>query len=146
MTGLGPLRTRLQRSAGRGLTKFVGREREMEALKHAAEQAKAGHGQIAAAMAEPGVGKSRLFYEFKVTSQAGWMVLETFSVSHGKASAYLPVIDLLRNYFRIAGEDDERTRREKVTGRVLALDRSLEDALPYLFSLLRIVEGDDPLA
>ena len=86
VTGLGPLRTRLQRSAGRGLTKFVGREREMEALKHAAEQAKAGHGQIVAAMAEPGVGKSRLFFEFKATSQSGWMVLETFSVSHGKAS------------------------------------------------------------
>ena len=77
VTGLGPLRTRLQRSAGRGLTKFVGREREMEALKHAAEQAKAGHGQIVAAMAEPGVGKSRLFFEFKATSQSGWMVLET---------------------------------------------------------------------
>jgi class 3 adenylate cyclase len=61
VTGLGPLRTRLQRSAGRGLTKFVGREREMEVLKHTAEQAKAGHGQIAAAMADAGVGKSRLF-------------------------------------------------------------------------------------
>jgi len=87
VTGLGPLRTRLQRSAGRGLTKFVGRQREMEAMKHAAEQAKAGHGQIVAAMAEPGVGKSRLLFEFKATSQSGWMVLETFSVSHGKASA-----------------------------------------------------------
>src|SRR6266851_2850130 len=65
VTGLGPLRTRLQRSAGRGLTKFVGREREMEALKHAAELAKSGRGQIVAAMAEPGVGKSRLFFEFK---------------------------------------------------------------------------------
>src|SRR5215467_8847214 len=86
VTGLGPLRTRLQRSAGRGLTKFVGREREMEALKHAAEQAKAGRGQIVAVMAEPGVGKSRLFYEFKATSQSGWMVLETFSISHAKAS------------------------------------------------------------
>jgi hypothetical protein len=64
-------------------------------------------------MAEPGVGKSRLFFEFKATSAAGWMVLETFSISHGKASAYLPVIDLLRNYFKIANEDDERTRREK---------------------------------
>src|SRR5216683_1218796 len=85
LTGLGPLRTRLQRSAGRGLTKFVGREREMEALKHAAEQAKAGRGQIVAAMAEPGVGKSRLFFEFKATSQSGRMVLETFPVSHGKA-------------------------------------------------------------
>jgi class 3 adenylate cyclase/tetratricopeptide (TPR) repeat protein len=146
VTGLGPLRTRLQRSAGRGLTKFVGREREMDALKYAAEQAKGGRGQIVAAMAEPGVGKSRLFFEFKATSQSGWMVLETFSVSHGKASAYLPVIDLLRNYFRMANEDDERTRREKVTGRVVTLDRSLEDTLPYLFSLLGIVEGDDLLA
>ena len=95
VTGLGPLRTRLQRSAGRGLSQFVGREREMEALKYAAEQAKGGRGQIVAAMAEPGVGKSRLFYEFKVRSAAGWMVLEGFSVSHGKASAYLPVIELL---------------------------------------------------
>ncbi len=146
VTGLGPLRTRLQRAAGRGLTKFVGREREMEALKHAAEQARGGRGQIAAAMAEPGVGKSRLFFEFRATSQSGWMVLEAVSVSYGKASAFLPVIDLLHSYFRIAREDDERTRREKVTGRIIALDRSLEDTLPYLLSLLGIVEGDDPLA
>ncbi len=117
----------------------------MDALKHAADQAKAGHGQIVAAVAEPGVGKSRLFFEFKATSAAGWMVLETFSISPGKASAYLPVIDLLRNYFDISPTDDERKRREKATGRVLALDRSLEDTLPYLFSLLGIVEGDDPL-
>src|SRR6266851_5106745 len=127
VTGLGPLRTRLQRAVGRGLTKFVGREREMEALKHAAEQAKGGHGQVVAAMAEPGIGKSRLFYEFKATSQSGWMLLETFSVSHGKASAYLPIIDLLRNYFRIASEDDERTRREKVAGKITILDRASED-------------------
>jgi predicted ATPase len=74
---------------------FVGREREMDALRHALEQAKAGHGQIVAAIAEPGVGKSRLFYEFKAISQSGCMVLEALSVSHDKASAYLPVIDLL---------------------------------------------------
>jgi hypothetical protein len=80
VTGLGPLRTRLQRSAGRGLTKFVGRERELDALRHAAELARQGHGQIAAAVAEAGTGKSRLFFEFKATSAAGWMVLETFSV------------------------------------------------------------------
>ncbi len=73
VTGLGPLRTRLQRSAGRGLTKFVGREREMDAMKAAAEQREAGHGQIVAAMAEAGTGKSRLFYEFKARiSPAGW--------------------------------------------------------------------------
>ncbi len=146
VTGLGPLRTRLQRAAGRGLTKFVGREREMDALKHAADQAKSGRGQIVAAMAEPGVGKSRLYFEFKAKNQSGWIVLETVSVSHGKASAYLPVLDLLHGYFKIASGDDERTRREKVAGRIAILDRSLEDTLPYLFSLLGIVESNDPLA
>ena len=58
VTGLGPLRTRLQRAASGGLTKFVGRQREMDALRHALEQVKAGHGQVVAAMADPGVGYS----------------------------------------------------------------------------------------
>jgi class 3 adenylate cyclase len=146
VTGLGPLRTRLQRAVGRGLTKFVGREREMEALKHAAEQAKSGRGQIVAAMAEPGVGKSRLFFEFRATSQSGWMVLETFSISHGKASAYLTIIELLNNYFEIEPDDDARKRREKVTRKVVMLGHALEDSLPYLFSLLDIAEGGDSLA
>ena len=146
VTGLGPLRTRLQRSAGRGLTKFVGREREMEAMRAAADRAISSRGQIVAAMADAGTGKSRLYFEFKAKNQSGWRVLETFSVSHGKASAYLPVLDLLHGYFKIIGEDDPRTRREKVAGRIALLDRALEDTLPYLFSLLGIVEGDDPLA
>jgi class 3 adenylate cyclase/predicted ATPase len=143
--GLGPLRTRLQRAAGRGLTKFVGREPEMEALRHAEDLAQQGHGQIVAAMAEPGVGKSRLFFEFKVRNQSGWMVLEAFSVSHGKATAYLPVLELLNSYFGISDEDDAQKRREKVSGRVVMLDRALEDTLPYLFALLGLNEGDDPL-
>ncbi|MGA7761539.1 MAG: hypothetical protein WCA59_07300 [Candidatus Binataceae bacterium] len=69
----------------------------MEALKHAAEQARSGHGQILAAMAEEGTGKPRLFYEFKVKNQSGWMELEAFSVSHGKASAYLPVLAAIKH-------------------------------------------------
>jgi class 3 adenylate cyclase/predicted ATPase len=146
VTGLGPLRTRLQRAAGRGLTKFVGREREMEALLHAADRASSGHGQVVAAMADAGTGKSRLFFEFKARNQSGWMVLEAFSVSHGKASAYFPVLDLLHSYFRINAEDDVRTRREKVNGRIVTLDPGLEDTRPYLFGLLGIVEDDDPLA
>ncbi|HXZ88036.1 MAG TPA: adenylate/guanylate cyclase domain-containing protein [Candidatus Binataceae bacterium] len=146
VTGLGPLRTRLQRAAGRGLTKFVGREREMEALKHALEQAANGHGQIVGAMGDPGVGKSRLFFEFKAVAQSGCLVLEAYSVSHGKASAYLPVTELLREYFRIVPEDDPRQRRRKVIGRVLELDRSLEETLPYVFALLGVQEADDALA
>ena len=93
-----------------------------------------------------GLGKSRLFYEFKATAQSGCLVLETFSLSHGKASAYLPITELLNKYFEIEAEDDARKRREKITGRVLTLDRMLEDALPYLFALLGVEETFDALA
>ena len=101
VTGLGPLRTRLQRAAGRGLTKFVGREREMEALEHAAEQAKAG--PRADRRGDGGAGGRQVAPVLRVQGDvaSGWMVLETFSVSHGKASAYLPLIDLLHDYFDI---------------------------------------------
>jgi class 3 adenylate cyclase/predicted ATPase len=142
--GAGLLRTRLQVTATRrGLTRFVGRQTEVEQLQRALNQAKAGHGQLIGVMGEPGLGKSRLFYEFKLLSQSGCLVLEAYSVSHGKASPYLPVIELLRSYFALTAEDDERTRREKITGKVLTLDRNLEDTLPYLFSLLGI---EDPTA
>src|SRR5712692_6086076 len=143
--GVGPLRTRLQVAARRGLVRFVGRQSEMEQMRQALESAKAGHGQIVGVMGEPGVGKSRLFYEFKLLSQRGCLVLETFSVSHGKAYPYLPLIDLLKNYFQLAPHDDERRRREKITGRVLTLARSLEDTLPYLFFLLGTSEPTSSL-
>jgi predicted ATPase len=92
------------------------------------------------------VGKSRLFFEFRAAVQSGCLVLEAYSVSHGKASAYLPVIDLLKSYFEIVPEDDERKRREKAAGKVVILDRTLEDTLPCVYSLLGISESDDPLA
>ncbi len=144
--GVGQLRTRLQVSAvRRGLTRFVGRQSEMEQLQRTLAQAKAGHGQIVGAMGEPGLGKSRLFYEFKLLSLSGCLALEAYSVSHGKATAYLPVIELLKSYFDIQASDDERKRREKVGGKVLMLDRSLEDTLPYLFALLGIEEQPSSL-
>src|SRR5262245_8652036 len=144
--GVGPLRTRLQVAARRGLVRFVGRQGELEQMKKALELTRAGHGQIVGVMGEPGVGKSRLFYEFKLLSQRGCLMLETFSVSHGKAYPYLPLIELLKNYFQITLQDDERQRREKLTGKVLTLDRSLEDTLPYLFFLLGIAEPTSPLS
>jgi len=146
VTGPGPLRTRLQRSAARGYTRFIGRQREMETIKHAAELAKTGQGQIVASVAEPGVGKSRLLYEFRVKQQSEWMVLEALSISHDKASAYLPMIDLLHGYFGIRADDDLRARREKVNGKIVTLDPTLEGTRAYLFGLLGLVDGDDPLA
>jgi hypothetical protein len=143
--GKGPLRTRLQVAERRGLTRFVGRDAELAQMRSALEAARQAHGQIVAVMGEPGVGKSRLFFEFKAVAQSGCLILEAYSVSHGRASAYLPVIELLRDYFRIIPEDDPRQRRQKVIGRVLELDRSFESILPYLFTLLGIQEGEDPL-
>src|SRR5712692_3712217 len=144
--GVGPLRTRLQVAARRGLTRFVGRQHELEQVKRAFAQAQSGQGQIVGVVGEPGVGKSRLFHEFVAVTgrsplpQSSCLILETFSVSHSKAYPYLPLIDLLKNYFQIAPQDDERRRREKITGRVLTLERSLEDTLPYLFTLFGIAE------
>jgi len=106
--GTGPLRTRLQVAARRGLTRFVGRQPELEQIRRAFEQAKNGHGQIVGVVGEPGVGKSRLFHEFVAVTgrsplpQSSCLILETFSVSHSKAYPYLPLLDLLKNYFQIA--------------------------------------------
>ena len=140
--GAGPLRTRLQMSARRGLTRFVGRQRELDQMKQALEQSRLGHGQIVGVMGEPGLGKSRLFHEFKRSIPSDSLILEAFAVSHGSTSPYLPVIELLKTYFDITPEDDDRKRREKVNGKVLTLDRSLEDIVPYLFALLGIEESE----
>lgn len=144
--GLGALRTRLQLAAHRGLARFVGRQVELDHLHQALDKAKAGHGQVVAVAGEAGVGKSRLFHEFKEGSRRGCLVLETFSVSHGKAFAYFPLIELLKSYFQITALDDERRCREKVMGKTLTLERSFEDLVPYLLYLLGIGEGSSALA
>jgi class 3 adenylate cyclase len=143
ITGAGPVRSRLQAAAARGLTRFVGRTAEFETLCQALERAGAGHGQVVALVGEPGVGKSRLFWEFTHSRRTvDWLILESGSVSYGKATAYLPVIDLLKAYFNIEDRDDVRKIREKVTGKLLTLDKSLEPTLPAFLTLLD-VEVDD---
>ena len=161
VTGLGPLLTHFQLSARRGLTKFVGREREIAEMRRALALALGGHGQIVAVVAEAGTGKSRLFHEFKAqiegsvqhASPAGrdayptnCKLLEAYSVSHGKASEWLPVLELLRGYFAIQDADDPAARREKIRAALSALDPALSDVAPYLWSLLAIQEAPDPLA
>jgi len=144
MVGAGPRRSRLHAAAARGLTRFVGREAELEALRHALARAAAGHGQIVAVVGEPGVGKSRLVWEITHSHRVhGWLVLQAGSVSYGKATSYLPVIDLLKGYFAIEDRDGPRAVREKLTGKLLTLDRAQEGSLPALLSLLD-VPIDDP--
>ena len=143
VTGASSARTRLQAAARRGLTRFVGRDAELEQLRRAQQLAGTGHGQVAAIVGEAGVGKSRLVYEFTHSHRLqGWLVLESASVSYGKATSYLPVSDLLKGYFKIQGRDDLREIREKVTGKLLTLDRALEPTLPALLALLDVPVDD----
>jgi class 3 adenylate cyclase/tetratricopeptide (TPR) repeat protein len=143
VTGVGPTRTRLQAAARRGLTRFVGRDAELEQLRRAQQLASTGHGQVAAIVGEAGVGKSRLVFEFTHSHRLqGWLVLEAASVSYGKATSYLPVIDLLKGYFKIQDQDDLRVVQEKVIGKLLTLDEALKPMLPALLALLGVPVDD----
>jgi len=143
VTGAGAMRTRLQAAVARGVTRFVGRDSELEQLRQALELAGAGHGQVVAIIGEPGVGKSRLVHEFMRSPRThDWLVLETRAVSYGKASPYLPVHDLLKAYFQIDSRDDGQRIRDKVTGKLLTLDRGLGPILPACLELLDISVDD----
>jgi tetratricopeptide (TPR) repeat protein len=145
LTGASSIRRRLQATIARGLTKFVGRDAEIDALNQALDQAGDGHGQIVAAVGEAGVGKSRLVYEFVHSYRTqGWLVLESASVSYGKATPYFPVIDMLKRYVHAEDGDDARTIRAKVTGQILTLDESLQETIPALLSLLDALPEDNP--
>ena len=143
LTGVGPARSRLQAGAARGLTRFVGRELELQQLAQALEHAGAGHGQAVAIVGEAGVGKSRLVWEFTRSHRThGWLVLESGSVSYGRATPYLPVIELLKAYLRIEERDDQREIRERVAGKLVTLDRTLEPLLTPLLALLDVPADD----
>src|SRR3989442_881914 len=145
VTGAGLVRSRLQAAAARGLTRLVGRQPELEALQQALAQAQAGHGQVVAMVGEAGVGKSRLLYEFGHSHHTqGWLLLESASVSYGKATPYFPVIDLLKRYCHVEERDDPRTIRAKVTGKLLTLDEALPDTIPALLALLDALPADSP--
>jgi class 3 adenylate cyclase len=143
LVGAASTRTRLQAFAARGLTRFVGRQAELDALRQALERAGTSHGQVVAVIGEPGVGKTRLVYEFIQSHHThGWLVLESSSVSYGRATAYLPVRDLLKAYFQIDDRDDGRKVREKLTGKLLTLDAALGPTLPAFLTLLDVPVED----
>lgn len=137
-------RSRFQAHAARGLTKFVGRSAEMAQLSEALDLVRSARGQVVAVVGEPGVGKSRLFWEFTHSHHAGGsLVVDTTSVSYGKAAAFLPVVELLRGYFQIERSDDVRTIRGKIIGKLLSLDRALEAHVAPLMSLLDVPVDDE---
>ncbi len=144
LTGTGPARTRFQAVVRRTLTPFVGRDVELEQLRLAQRSALDGYGQVVALVAEAGAGKSRLVYELThALDREGWLVLEGGAVSYGTAMSWLPVIGLLRCYFEIGDRDDLQAVRDKVTARLVALDRALEPGLPALLTLLDVPVKED---
>ena len=143
LSGPGPIRSRLQLSALRGLSRFVGREAELDKLSAAMGLAWDGHGQVVALVGEPGVGKSRLTREFTtVHLSAEWRVLEAFATSFDASAAYLPIISLLRGYFDLQEWDDARAIREKVMAALMNLDQALLGVLPALLTLLDLPVED----
>lgn len=137
LKGAGPVQSRLQAAGARGLTPFVGRVAELAALRESLTRARSKQAQIVALSGEPGVGKSRLVHEFAhlpITSD--WLKLESTSASYGRATPYLPVIELLKGYFKVGARDSARTIQEKVTGKLLTLDPSLQTAIAPVLDLL----------
>jgi class 3 adenylate cyclase/tetratricopeptide (TPR) repeat protein len=143
LAGTGSRRSRLGVTAAEGLTPFVGRQAELDVLRQALERAGAGHGQLVALMGEPGMGKTRLLYEFtRLPQSERWLLLETSAVSYGVTIPCLPIVDLLRAYFQIEDRDDPRKIREKVAGKLVTADETLMDALPPFLALLDVPTDD----
>ena len=145
LEGVGASRTRLDVSRSRGLTRFVGRNDEMNILTTALARAKNGHGQVVGVVGEPGLGKSRLCYEFVEQCRAERVpVFEGHCPAHGKNIPYLPIFELFRSYFGVTSQDRPAQARNKIAGALLLLDNSLVDSLPVLFEFLGVGDPNRP--
>jgi len=144
LVGAVDVRSRFHATIRRGLSRFVGRDLEIAVLREALGRAADGDGQAVSVVGEAGVGKSRLYYEFvRHPAVRDWLVLESGSVSHARAAAFHPIIDMLRHYFSLARSDDERTIRERVMGKLIAMDENLRGLAAPIFALFNIDTGDE---
>ena len=136
---VGRVRTRLRVSEMRGLTPFVGRERELELLLDGFNRARVGRGQAFSIVGEAGVGKSRLLYEFR-TAIAGENItfLEGRCLAYSRGEAYHPVVDMLKSNFNILEGEQDQNIRDKVKAGLKALGVDETYTLPYLLELLSV--------
>jgi class 3 adenylate cyclase/tetratricopeptide (TPR) repeat protein len=146
LAGVGRARSRLDLARERGFSRFVGREREMAALEGALGRAKEGEATAVGVVAEPGIGKSRLYHEFVERCRSeGTEVFQAQGQAHGKSIPFMPILQMLRAFFAIEDGDSEQTAREKIAGRALLLDASFADDLPLLFDFLGVPDPDRPV-
>jgi class 3 adenylate cyclase/tetratricopeptide (TPR) repeat protein len=146
LAGVGEARSRLDLAQERGFSRFVGRERELEALREGLRRVEAGEASAIGVVAEPGIGKSRLYHEFVQRCRSdGIEVFQAQGQAHGKSIPFMPILQMLRSFFGIEDGDPEQLAREKIAGRALLLDTSFADDLPLLFDFLGVPDPDRPV-
>jgi len=146
ITGRRRWRSRLEMSAAMGLTQLAGRRRELELLHDCLRRVKGGHGQIVGIVGEPGLGKSRLLYEFHAAindDQGDW--LEGHCLAYGRTLPYGPILELLRPEFHIEEGDNPLQIQDKLRHAIQQLDAGIEPTLPFLEALLALPGADDAL-
>jgi class 3 adenylate cyclase len=136
--------TRIEAAAARGLTKFVGRKKEMVTLKEAFEKAQSGSGQVVGIVGEAGVGKSRILLEVRnMLSGDENTYLEGRCLHYGAAMVYLPILDILKSYFEIKEREQEIVIKKNMKEKVLQLHEKLQNALPAFQDLLSLTIEDE---
>ncbi len=142
LLGLSPVETRLAAAAARGLTRFVGREKEIQALLDAYSKVQSGSGQVVGIVGEAGVGKSRLLLEFRQALTEKPLYLEGRCLHYGGSMVYLPFLDILRSYLEVKEGDSEFLLKKKLSAKLIGLDPALDQILPPLQELLSLKVED----
>jgi tetratricopeptide (TPR) repeat protein len=136
--------TRIGASVARGLTRFVGRSREMGTLTEAFEKVRSGEGQVVGIVGEAGVGKSRLLLEFRsLLPQDGYTHLEGQCLHYGGSMPYLPILDILRSFLCVKEGEPEQVIRDRLKERIFGLDEDLRQIIPTLQELLSLKVEDE---
>jgi hypothetical protein len=143
LSGVAKVETRIEAAIAKGLTKFVGRSKEIQILKEAYEKAKSGSGQVVGVVGEAGVGKSRLLIELRrILPENEYTYLEGRSLHYGRAMAYMPILDMVRSYFEIQEDDNELMIQKKLLEKLHQLDERFERKLSSFQDLLSIDVSD----
>jgi class 3 adenylate cyclase/tetratricopeptide (TPR) repeat protein len=146
LAGVGQARSRLDLARERGFSQFVGREEEIERLEEALARARGGEATAVGVVAEPGIGKSRLYHEFAQRCRGeGLEIFEAQGQAHGKSIPFMPILQMLRAFYGIDDQDPEQLAREKIAGRSLLLDPAFADDLPLIFDFLGVPDPDRPV-
>ena len=136
--------TRIKAEVARGLTKFVGREKEIRVLTEALEKAQAGMGQVVGIVGEAGIGKSRLLLQLReVIPTEEYTYIEGRCLHYGSPMAYLPILDVLRSYFDVKEGEQESLIRKKMEEKIIRLNENFKDILPPLHEILSLKVEDE---